>query len=191
MRKIVLVALVLGGGCVGEPECPDGYGFNGDLDSCYRLVDNDARSWQAAEEACERAGFEGVPAHLAVVGSGQEKVILNDAMRENSTGYWVGVSDHEQDGTFLAVTGDLYEREWGAGEPNNDFNTEDCMEIRVGITDLPNDRTCSDAMNWVCEWDGIAPAEPPTWCDTDSVTDCGFCGNACAPGQQCVSQTCL
>jgi hypothetical protein len=76
-------------------------------------------------------------------------------MMENTSGYWIGASDVAVEGAFEWVTGEpVLRTDWGGGEPNNDFGTEDCVEYRVGITDLMNDRTCGDGMAWVCEWDG-------------------------------------
>jgi hypothetical protein len=156
LRTFGLVTGLLGlAGCLDQA-CPDHYAYREDLDSCYRLIDDDFLSWQEAESSCERADHHGVDAHLAVIDSDLERDAINDGMRDHSSGYWVGASDVATEGSFVLVTGGAMVREdWGGGEPNNDFGSEDCVEYRVGISDLMNDRTCSDAMNWVCEWDGV------------------------------------
>ena len=155
MRKALWIAVVLAG-C--DDPCPDRYDFNEHFDSCYRLVDNGSETWDSAESVCERSTFDGIPAHLAVIESDAERDMMNRAFSDSSGGYWVGGSDQAVEGQFRWVTGEPVTRsDWGPGEPNNDFGTENCMEYRVGITDLLNDRTCTNFLDFACEWDGVAP----------------------------------
>jgi hypothetical protein len=153
-HTVVLTGLLGVAGCFGD-DCPDDYGFNDDLGSCYRLVDNRARSWQDAEASCESESHDGISGHLAVIDSDAERDFMNREMVETG-GYWIGASDVAQEGIFVWVTGEPVTRDdWGYGEPNNDFGSEDCVEYRAGVTDLLNDRTCSTPMDFVCEWDGL------------------------------------
>ncbi|HUQ07364.1 MAG TPA: C-type lectin domain-containing protein [Kofleriaceae bacterium] len=170
-----------------QPACPPGYAAA--IGSCYRTVTTPV-SWQAAEAACETESFMGVAAHLVVAGSVDERVYLDAQM---SGGFWIGLSDHDSEGVFRWVTGAaLTYTDWVGAEPNNDFNTEDCGEYRE-TTDRWNDRTCSATQQYVCEWDGVAPATggSQTWCNTDTDGNCGTCGNSCVPVVQgCVAQRC-
>jgi hypothetical protein len=171
-----------------QPPCPAG--FTGAIGSCYRLG-NTLQSWQLSETDCETSVHDGVPAHLAVISSQDERAWLD---AQNTGGFWIGLSDHDVESTFRWVTGAAVGPflNWGSGEPNNDFNTEDCVEYRES-TDRWNDRSCSAGQKWACEWDGVPPAigGAQTWCDTDTNQSCGTCGHACIPGlQSCVSQVC-
>jgi hypothetical protein len=170
-----------------QPSCPTGYA--GAIGSCYKTVTNPL-NWQQAEAACEADTFMGIAAHMAVVGSVDERTYLDAQM---SGSYWIGLSDHDAEGTFRWVTGAaLTFVDWTGAEPNNDFNTEDCGEYRE-VTDRWNDRTCTATQGYVCEWDSTPPAtgNGQTWCDTDTTSNCGTCGNACVPVvQACTAQRC-
>src|SRR5687767_8925706 len=101
LRTAVLSIGLLGmTGCFLFDDCPDGYRYNDDLGSCYRLDDDSARSWQEAEASCESETHDGIPGHLVVIDSDAERDYLNGRLQDTG-GFWIGGSDVALEGTFV------------------------------------------------------------------------------------------
>ena len=78
---------------------PDDYTSFSDLGR-YKLYDEFA-TWDQARQICEMED-----AHLAVVDSESEVVVMKELARRARSGYiYVGFSDHNQKGSFLDVFG--------------------------------------------------------------------------------------
>jgi hypothetical protein len=147
--------------------------------SRYR-VSLPSMTWLGAEADCESDG-----GHLSVVDSPAENTFLFGLLSPTSQP-WIGASDDVTEGTFLWVTGaSVGTGMWSAGEPSNMGGVEDCASMTP--SGLWNDLVCTTVRPYVCECDGH-PAAAATYCDTDSLANCGQCGAACAT--TCVNQIC-
>ncbi|XP_062278844.1 low affinity immunoglobulin epsilon Fc receptor-like [Scomber scombrus] len=123
--------------------CPDDWKkYN---NKCYYVsAQAVTKSWDRSKKDCEDRG-----AHLVIINSQNEQ----DFVKKFYSRIWIGLSDKDienkwkwVDGTDLV--GDGY---WQEGEPNNDRNIEDCVELSSrggGWNDMP----CSDRLSWVCEY---------------------------------------
>ena len=134
--------------------CPSGYTI---IDGgCYRVVSNDgAPDWAAAEAACE---LDGPTAHLAVIDSHAELVVLEDLLRTTvSVDAVVGFTDRLVEGEYRTVTGVPVFLEFAADEP--DGNKADCggLSIEVGFEGM-EDVGCADGDDYICEVDRLPPA---------------------------------
>ncbi|XP_069460032.1 CD209 antigen-like protein C isoform X1 [Ambystoma mexicanum] len=121
-------------------QCPTGWlAFN---NTCY-FFSRSSVTYDSAKQSC------------AVQNS--RVVILNNKEEVNfliqhtgSKGYWISLTDidtegkwHWGDGTPLTFSN------WNKGEPNNDKNNEDCVEMRPD--GFWNDLPCSTKFNFICE----------------------------------------
>ena len=69
---------------------------------------------------------------------------------------WVGMIDLQNEGTFVWIDGVQSTQEnsnWGHGQPDNAFTTEDCAEMHEPLVpyDTLNDSTCSIRQRALCE----------------------------------------
>jgi len=127
-------------GCVAQS-------FNGV--SC--LFCTDPESWQHAEENCASVGRTLV----TINDSSEDSWLQNTAVSYVSSGYgwWSGLSDHEQEGSFVWTNGDpLSYTNWDGGEPNNSGD-EDCVTfLHLDVYSFHwNDLNCSVEIPYVCE----------------------------------------
>ncbi|XP_010219245.1 PREDICTED: C-type lectin domain family 17, member A-like, partial [Tinamus guttatus] len=67
-------------------------------ESCYSFS-TESTSWEEAEQICTDQG-----AHLVIVNTDQEQKFLKDNIN-NSSSYWLGLSDRQEEGTWLWVDG--------------------------------------------------------------------------------------
>ncbi len=131
--------------------CPPGYTF--DTGSCYR-TSTVVADWLTAEAACEA---DGRGAHLAVIDSPAEAMVV-DRYRPTPTDFaWIGATDVNTEGQYQSVTnrphGYLL---FGAGEPAG--AAEDCIRLKDNLE--LGDGTCTTVDDYICEYDGIAAASP-------------------------------
>lgn len=106
-----------------------------------------ARTWDQARARCQAQG-----ADLVLVDGPGENQWLLDAMNAlgGAQDVWLGVSDRDVEGVYLAWDGTI--PAWGnyaSGEPNDYGGTEDCIEMYAwgGWNDLP----CKSKLAFVCE----------------------------------------
>ncbi|XP_063228300.1 uncharacterized protein LOC134534131 [Bacillus rossius redtenbacheri] len=129
--------------------------------SSYRFHGRGA-PWLIARDTCAREG-----AHLAVPNSPQEARLLAAMYSrhgKSGTSYdnqiWVGVSDLEEEGSFVTVLGEELGAtgysSWYKNQPDDWRETssagEDCVTLRTADA-LLNDLHCSARMPYVCEMD--------------------------------------
>ena len=108
--------------------------FNG---SKYLLFDSSI-PWNDAKNYCEQFG-----GHLATVTSAEENTFLQAFISNGSqTGYWLGATDAESEGTWKWVTGETFSyADWYTDNPNNSGEREHYLEIRKDYNNQWNDDT--------------------------------------------------
>ena len=115
----------------------------------YELI-KQTMTWTEAKAYCESLG-----GHLATITSAEENAyIYNNIIVPNNARCWIGGTDKETENVWKWVTGEEWSySKWHYGEPNNDSEDGDCLEIYTDGT--WNDWT-SVATNsyFICEWDG-------------------------------------
>jgi cysteine-rich repeat protein len=150
--------------CVTCPDdcgaCPSMCG-TGNLwrSSIYWFCPTDA-DWNAAENNCG-ALFGG---HLVVIDDSSEQEFVLEAAQtvEPSRTWWIGLTDVENEGEWLTVTGASAPFQyWGSGEPNNSHggdcisgvSEEDCVELDASnVGGGWNDYPCACVRPWfICE----------------------------------------
>lgn len=159
--------------------------------SRYRV--GTASSWYAAEASCESDG-----GHLVVIDDAAENAfVLTFDPPDMTIDLWLGGSDHNNEDTFLWVTGGTIAQSgsspyqnWQSPQPNNAGGAEDCMEMNNGGG--WNDNGCGFPQPFVCECDTKPIAmNPKTYCETGTMQHCESCGDFCALGCNSAIQICL
>ena len=70
---------------------------------------------------------------------------------------WIGANDRVTEGSFVWVNGMNVTNDvmhWGLGQPDNNENNEDCVNLLSALTDqkiLANDAPCSQPNLAICE----------------------------------------
>jgi hypothetical protein len=126
--------------------CPSTYTSISTLTSKYR-VDTTVLEWAEAEAACEADGA----AHLAVLTDMTEELTL-----AGTTGVqtWIGIDDRIADGVFRAVTTEVPDLPWMAGQPKSDASKR-CVVLHDDGTNVGkiDPHACTDTHPYVCECD--------------------------------------
>jgi hypothetical protein len=131
--------------------CPPNYYALVPASSSRYRVASFIDSWSNGELDCEA---DGSGTHLAVIGDLGELTAVD---AEVVGAFWIGVSDRQAEGSFLAVTRQAVYARWDSGEPNDGLFGQDC--VRVQDNGNYDDDECSDLYTYVCECDGTA-ADP-------------------------------
>lgn len=137
--------------------CPSGWI---DHDSRCYLALRETRTFLNAQEICKRR-YRG---HLPVVLNAADQILLSnitDKLNQDNVvhGVWVGLSDIQNEGTFVWVNGKPLTPEasfWGPGNPNNMIpwydrlgEGQDCVAI------VPTKAYRRNKKNWYYSWDDI------------------------------------
>ncbi|KAH8241500.1 hypothetical protein KR026_009019, partial [Drosophila bipectinata] len=111
----------------------------------YYIEEQEQQSWYTALSTCRQMG-----AHLATLKSEKELYDLDAELRIRNQGYWIDVNDLDREGQFVSWTTSSPSPylKWKAGEPNNLYNKEHCVDIWDG---LMNDDDCSDKRYFICQ----------------------------------------
>ncbi|XP_046299806.1 CD209 antigen-like protein E isoform X2 [Marmota monax] len=120
--------------------CPWGWeAFQG---NCY-LFSRTLGSWENAVSSCRDMG-----AHLVIINNAAEQRFLRYWDIRKSQRTWIGLSDHNNEGSWYWVDNTpLQLSYWKEGEPNN-AGDEDCVELFVEDW---NDSKCTAQNFWICE----------------------------------------
>ena len=109
--------------------------------SCY-AVSREPRSWSAALAACLDWGGS-----LVSINTPGEDAALGSLL---SGSIWIGANDRAREGVMTWANADPFQFErFAAGEPDNTFGVQDCVERRADST--WNDRACSVSLFFACE----------------------------------------
>ncbi|XP_068436641.1 C-type lectin domain family 4 member M-like [Clinocottus analis] len=126
---------------------------------CYYFAFSGAvirRSWHDARQFCKTQGGD-----LAVINSRETHLAISGLINTyhdpseiaGHTGFWIGLSDLEVEGTWKWLDGTrLTQGYWNDGEPNNAGN-EDCAATyrRNNPFKAWNDAPCSYDLKWICQ----------------------------------------
>uniref|UniRef100_I3NER0 CD209 antigen-like protein E n=1 Tax=Ictidomys tridecemlineatus TaxID=43179 RepID=I3NER0_ICTTR len=120
--------------------CPWGWeAFQG---NCY-FFSRTLGTWENSVSSCQDMG-----AHLVIINNGAEQRFLRYWDIRKSQRTWIGLSDHNNEGSWHWVDNTpLQLSYWKEGEPNNAGN-EDCVELFVEDW---NDNKCTAQNFWICE----------------------------------------
>ena len=146
---------------IDEQACPDGCMGVANRGVGYMLCygQDQNRSWNEAETACEARGMQ-----LARVDDASQDVwIRKIAMQANVAGrVWIGANDLQREGTWQWIDGtvfwmgevngrpvDNHYSNWAAEQPNND-GTEDCAAIYLPV-DAWIDTECGSHYSFLCQ----------------------------------------
>ncbi|XP_068778765.1 hepatic lectin isoform X2 [Struthio camelus] len=111
--------------------------------SCY-YFSVETMSWQDAKQICSDEG-----SHLVIVNTELEQKFLKDNINNSST-YWLGVTDELEEGTWRWVNGDPASISyWNTWRENKDVDQQDCGSI--GPDGIWTDDKCSRLHHWICE----------------------------------------
>ncbi|XP_040469792.1 hepatic lectin-like [Falco naumanni] len=111
--------------------------------SCYSFS-TEVMSWSDAKETCADQG-----AHLVIINSELEQNFLKDNINNSST-YWLGVTDQLEEGTWIWMNGERTSISyWNTWKENKDKDQKDCGSI--GPDGIWNDDRCSHSNHWICE----------------------------------------
>ncbi|XP_076216885.1 C-type lectin domain family 17, member A-like isoform X1 [Aptenodytes patagonicus] len=111
--------------------------------SCYSFS-TETMSWSDAKMICADQG-----AHLVVINSELEQNFLRDNINNSST-YWLGVTDQLEEGNWVWTNGDYTSISyWNTWKENKDKDQKDCGSI--GPDGIWNDDRCSHSNYWICE----------------------------------------
>ncbi|XP_072104244.1 C-type lectin domain family 17, member A-like [Mobula birostris] len=128
--------------------CPPGW--RRFRESCYHFSSS-TETWEEAQRQCVS-----VDAKLVVINNANEQDFLRRTLMNQ---HWIGLSDAASEGDWRWVDGTDYSSSstnWSRGEPNNDKNAEDCVEMLV--TGKWNDLPCDERRYWICERPAVIPS---------------------------------
>ncbi|XP_060593245.1 perlucin-like protein [Ruditapes philippinarum] len=144
---IIFVLLAVGYGWV-ECACPHGWILHGK--SCYHFS-HDTEEWIGALAVCRELGGQLVEIEDAA----EDNFIISEARRRQNS-YWIGLSDIQEEGTWVwmnskipLVPGDY--TNWESGQPDNDDDDENCVNLEENFNMLWNDLACHTVQNYICE----------------------------------------
>ncbi|XP_063042876.1 C-type lectin domain family 4 member E-like [Engraulis encrasicolus] len=109
---------------------------------CY-YFSTDVMNWTDSRDACVTMG-----GHLLILNSEAEM----DFARDNGAGFWIGLSDLDEEGTFRWVDGTLLTNSyltWSPGQPNN-WKNQDCAVFLESDSFLGDD-SCDKLHFRICE----------------------------------------
>ncbi|XP_031465113.1 C-type lectin domain family 17, member A-like [Phasianus colchicus] len=111
--------------------------------NCYSFS-TERMSWREAKEICDDQG-----AHLVIINSDREQGFLKNSINSSNV-YWLGLTDEQQEGTWLWINGDAVSTSyWMAWQENPDQDQKDCGTM--GPNGLWMDERCSQLHHWICE----------------------------------------
>jgi len=129
---------------------------------CFHVLEETGISWTAAEAACAAWG-----GNLTSIHSSEENDFVQELAKNscNQPAFWIGLSDQQEEGTFVWSDGTAVEDVfWNSGEPNNAGGDEDFVEMKADGT--WNDVGANKAVScFVCR----KPYEEPQYVFTGHV----------------------
>ena len=107
---------------------------------------SDTLSWAGAEAACQAVGLQ-----LATVQSAAQNAVLLTAAAGNAV--WIGGTDAASEGAWVWSPSNtpLSYTNWYAGNPNNAYGGQDCMQFNWGSPGKWNDDKCMNQQKYVCQ----------------------------------------
>ncbi|XP_071793642.1 echinoidin-like [Asterias amurensis] len=121
---------------------------------CYIFVE-DTKTFDEAEQYCQKLSRLGRPSHLASVMSQEEIEFLVELATPMdgavSRHTWLGYRRDLSTGSFAWIDGSPAGNytNWAPGEPNNRGGEEDCVEMYD--TSMWNDKKCIQLRRFICK----------------------------------------
>jgi C-type mannose receptor len=113
------------------------------------LICPPTETWEEGKATCLE---EGDGMDLAIINDGDEASWLSS--RANNTleqGYWIGLSDSDDEGTFTWVDGSALDYEdWATDEPNDLTGDNDCVQLLPDSQEW-SDVACDQLLGVLCE----------------------------------------
>lgn len=116
-------------------------------DSVYHMC-NWPVSWAEARSLCEAKGLT----LTSVRSRGVARALYKAARKlDPDKSWWIGYSDHSQEGSFRSVDGALPTfAYWDKGQPNDRGCEEDCVALREGRSGRWQDSPCRQQSPFIC-----------------------------------------
>ncbi|KAH8377388.1 hypothetical protein KR093_005199, partial [Drosophila rubida] len=113
----------------------------------YYIEHSNALNWFGAVNKCLQMN-----GHLVTIESLDEFNAIKKNLQA-ARDYWIDINDLARESEFTSiVTGRRATYlNWGAGEPSNLNNNEQCGELYGAINHLMNDDTCTEKQLFICE----------------------------------------
>jgi len=106
------------------------------------------RTWDAAQDGCQDDFLADL---VRVDDNAENAAIVAFASAASATDYWIGATDLAEEGTFRWADNSLVDwADWDSDQPD-DYQGEDCVEMRQSFAYRWNDFPCDDISGWICE----------------------------------------
>jgi hypothetical protein len=103
------------------------------------------KTWAQADQSCRALGAFS----LVIINDFEEEQWLY--LREGTSIWWIGYSDGIVEGQWRWYGGASTYTNWGAGEPNDGWSSEDCAVDNFTSAAKWNDVGCDGLYNYICE----------------------------------------
>lgn len=117
----------------------------------YLLIEEKV-TWDEAKKRCEELG-----GHLVTIKDKGEQEFVFRLLQSNKNqkDCWIGLSDHEKEGSWKWVTGEIVNfTNWASGEPNNGDDQEHWAGLSLKTKGAWNDANQKEyKLSFICEWD--------------------------------------
>ena len=125
-----------------DPITEGGYRYG---DKVY-LLTSSAQTWQASQAEAQRLG-----GNLVTVNDAAEEDWLRLVFGEDE-GFWIGISDAAQEGTFTWASGEAVDyTNWAPGEPSDSLGDQDYGWMNFGLSKQWDDNYASSQMRGIVE----------------------------------------
>ncbi|XP_077861537.1 salivary C-type lectin 2-like [Saccoglossus kowalevskii] len=125
--------------------------------SRYFEVNTDEVDWSTAKASCEERGGK-----LAKLDTETSNTYVANYIKYNNLddevkgGFWIGLNDIDNEGTFGWLDGSGLEagvyNNWGGGEPNNKSDRQHCVHLWKKSEFQWYDAYCTSNKGYICEY---------------------------------------
>ncbi|XP_077863259.1 salivary C-type lectin 2-like [Saccoglossus kowalevskii] len=128
--------------------------------SRYFEVNTDEVDWTTANASCEERGGK-----LAKLDTETSNTYVANYIKYNNLddevrgGFWIGLNDIDNEGTFSWLDGSVLEagvyNNWGGGEPNNKSDRQHCVHLWKKRAFQWYDAYCTSNKGYICEYNAL------------------------------------